>query len=224
MTGPVREPAEEGGFVVTVPALPGCVTQGETRDEAVAMARDCIEGFLACLAESGEPIPVEPEPADAGRSAILLGPQAIDHRDAAALRGLAACLADLTGATLGTLDEGANPAGAWVAGALPYRGPRGAATEPRGLDARAMIENEAGTLCVLRISTRACHALVPGDGLDADGRPASGRQLRGGNQIRFRARHRFRSRRGHLRCRPARVPAGPFHSVRSPAPGTVAAS
>ena len=78
--------------------------------------------------------------ADAGRSAILLGPQAINHRDAAALRGLAACLADLTGATLGTLDEGANPAGAWVAGALPHRGPRGAAAESRGLDARAMIE------------------------------------------------------------------------------------
>ena len=78
--------------------------------------------------------------ADAGRSAILLGPQAINHRDAAALRGLAACLADLTGATLGTLDEGANPAGAWTAGALPHRGPRGAATESRGLDARAMIE------------------------------------------------------------------------------------
>ena len=78
--------------------------------------------------------------ADAGRGAILLGPQAINHRDAAALRGLAACLADLTGATLGTLDEGANPAGAWIAGALPHRGPRGAVTEPRGLDARAMIE------------------------------------------------------------------------------------
>ena len=78
--------------------------------------------------------------ADAGRSAILLGPQAINHRDAAALRGLAACLADLTGATLGTLDEGANPAGAWTAGALPHRGPRGAASESRGLDARAMIE------------------------------------------------------------------------------------
>ena len=78
--------------------------------------------------------------ADAGRSAILLGPQAINHRDAAALRGLAACLADLTGATLGTLDEGANPAGAWIAGALPHREPRGAASEPRGLDARAMIE------------------------------------------------------------------------------------
>ena len=78
--------------------------------------------------------------ADAGRGAILLGPQAINHRDAAALRGLAACFADLTGATLGTLDEGANPAGAWIAGALPHRGPRGTAAEPRGLDARAMIE------------------------------------------------------------------------------------
>ena len=78
--------------------------------------------------------------ADAGCSAILLGPQAINHRDAAALRGLAACLADLTGATLGTLDEGANPAGAWIAGVLPHRGPRGAAAESRGLDARAMIE------------------------------------------------------------------------------------
>ena len=78
--------------------------------------------------------------ADAGRGAILLGPQAINRRDAAALRGLAACLADLTGATLGTLDEGANPAGAWIAGALPHRGPRGTAAEPHGLDARAMIE------------------------------------------------------------------------------------
>ena len=55
-------PAEEGGFTVAVPALPGCVTQGETFDEAVEMARDCIEGFLACLAESGEPIPNEPTP------------------------------------------------------------------------------------------------------------------------------------------------------------------
>ena len=56
------------------------------------------------------------------------------------MRGLAACLADLTGATLGTLDEGANPAGAWIAGALPHRRPCGVAAEPRGLDARAMFE------------------------------------------------------------------------------------
>ena len=77
---------------------------------------------------------------DAGRGAILLGPQAINHRDAAALRGLAACLADLTGATLGTLDEGANPAGAWLAGAVPHRDAHGVPTTRAGLDASAMIE------------------------------------------------------------------------------------
>ena len=77
---------------------------------------------------------------DAGRAAILLGPQAVNHRDAAALRGLATCLADLTGATLGTLDEGANPAGAWIAGVLPHREANGAPAVRPGLDARAMFE------------------------------------------------------------------------------------
>jgi predicted RNase H-like HicB family nuclease len=42
------EPAEEGGYVVTIPTL-GCATQGETYDEAIAMAQDCIEGWLAML-------------------------------------------------------------------------------------------------------------------------------------------------------------------------------
>ena len=77
---------------------------------------------------------------DADRGAILLGPQAIDHSDSAALRGLAACLAELTGVTLGTLDEGANPAGAWIAGALPHRGANSTAAKRAGLDARAMFE------------------------------------------------------------------------------------
>lgn len=56
------EPAEEGGYNLSVPALPGCHTQGETYEEAVAMARECIEGFLESLAKDGRPIPREPEP------------------------------------------------------------------------------------------------------------------------------------------------------------------
>ncbi|MCY4221650.1 MAG: NADH-quinone oxidoreductase subunit NuoG [Thiotrichales bacterium] len=96
------------------------LTEGvEIGDDAERMARTLIE---------------------ADRGAILLGPQAINHRDAAALRGLAACLADLTGATLGTLDEGANPAGAWIAGAVPHREVNGVPSSRIGLDARAMIE------------------------------------------------------------------------------------
>ena len=56
------EPAEEGGYVVTVPGLPGCVTQGETYAEAVAMAQEVIEGFVEALIKAGEPVPEDPEP------------------------------------------------------------------------------------------------------------------------------------------------------------------
>ena len=55
------EPAEEGGFVVTVPALPGVVTQGETLEEARAMVADAIQGFLESLRKDGLPIPYEHE-------------------------------------------------------------------------------------------------------------------------------------------------------------------
>ncbi|MCR4397699.1 MAG: type II toxin-antitoxin system HicB family antitoxin [Firmicutes bacterium] len=51
------EPAEEGGYIASVPALPGCVTQGETREEALAMAQDAIEGYVASLKKHGEPLP-----------------------------------------------------------------------------------------------------------------------------------------------------------------------
>ena len=52
-------PLEEGGFSVTVPALPGCVTWGTTFDHAVNMAREAIELWLEELSEHGEPIPEE---------------------------------------------------------------------------------------------------------------------------------------------------------------------
>lgn len=51
------EPDEDGGYVATVPALPGCVTQGETREEALAMARDAAAGYIASLRKHGETIP-----------------------------------------------------------------------------------------------------------------------------------------------------------------------
>ena len=51
------EPAEDGGYIATCPALPGCVTQGETREEALAMIKDAIEGYIASLKKHGEPVP-----------------------------------------------------------------------------------------------------------------------------------------------------------------------
>jgi antitoxin HicB len=53
--------AEEGGYTVTVPALPGVITQGETREEAIAMAKEAIQCHIAGLIADGEPVPVEKE-------------------------------------------------------------------------------------------------------------------------------------------------------------------
>ena len=50
---------EDGGFVVTVPALPGCVTQGETIEEATERAREAIEGYIEALDVLGQPVPEE---------------------------------------------------------------------------------------------------------------------------------------------------------------------
>ena len=47
------EPAEEGGYNAFVPALPGCQTQAEAYQEAVAMATECIEGFREALVKAG---------------------------------------------------------------------------------------------------------------------------------------------------------------------------
>lgn len=53
------EPAEEGGYVVTVPALPGCVTEGDTLEEARKMAADAILGYLESLRKDRAPIPTD---------------------------------------------------------------------------------------------------------------------------------------------------------------------
>jgi len=52
-----REP--EGGYTVLVPALPGCLTQGETLPEALEMAREAIECYLESLLQHGETVPEE---------------------------------------------------------------------------------------------------------------------------------------------------------------------
>lgn len=55
----IFEPAQEGGYTVTVPVLPGCATQGETFEEAVYMIKDAIKLYLSVLKDEGEEIPQE---------------------------------------------------------------------------------------------------------------------------------------------------------------------
>ena len=52
-----KEP--EGGYTVTVPSLPGCVTYGDTIEEAIEMAKEAIELYIESLKEHGEEIPTD---------------------------------------------------------------------------------------------------------------------------------------------------------------------
>jgi predicted RNase H-like HicB family nuclease len=52
-------PGEDGYWVAECPSLPGCVSQGKTKEEATQNIREAIQGFIAALEEDGLPVPVE---------------------------------------------------------------------------------------------------------------------------------------------------------------------
>jgi predicted RNase H-like HicB family nuclease len=52
-------PGEDGYFVAEVPSLPGCISQGKTRDEAITNIRDAIEVYIEALEQDGLPVPAE---------------------------------------------------------------------------------------------------------------------------------------------------------------------
>jgi len=53
----VIEPDEDGVFVADCPSLPGCVSEGKTRQEALKNIQEAIEGYIASLKAHGEPVP-----------------------------------------------------------------------------------------------------------------------------------------------------------------------
>lgn len=52
-------PGEDGLWVAECPSLPGCVSQGNTRDEAIRNIREAIEGYELALRDDGLPVPAE---------------------------------------------------------------------------------------------------------------------------------------------------------------------
>jgi predicted RNase H-like HicB family nuclease len=50
---------EDEYFVVECPSLPGCISQGKTREEAVVNIKEAIQGYIAALEEDGLPVPAE---------------------------------------------------------------------------------------------------------------------------------------------------------------------
>jgi predicted RNase H-like HicB family nuclease len=58
----VFEKGEVSGYVVTFPDLPGCITEGETLDEAMNMARDALQGHIYVMEKEGDKIPAPAPP------------------------------------------------------------------------------------------------------------------------------------------------------------------
>ncbi|MHB1811095.1 MAG: type II toxin-antitoxin system HicB family antitoxin [Thermoplasmataceae archaeon] len=57
----VLEKDEDGIYVATVPALPGCISDGKTVEEALTNIREAIQGFIDDMKSDGEPIPGDVE-------------------------------------------------------------------------------------------------------------------------------------------------------------------
>jgi predicted RNase H-like HicB family nuclease len=53
----ILRPGEDGYWVVECPSLPGCISQGKTKEEAITNIREAIQGYVAALVEDNLPVP-----------------------------------------------------------------------------------------------------------------------------------------------------------------------
>ncbi len=53
------EPQKEGGYTATVPALPGCISEGDTLETVLANIKDAIEGYIKVLVKHNRKVPLE---------------------------------------------------------------------------------------------------------------------------------------------------------------------
>ncbi len=55
----ILEREDDGGYVASVPALPGCVSQGDSREEALTNIREAVKLYIEDCIDAGEPVPSE---------------------------------------------------------------------------------------------------------------------------------------------------------------------
>ncbi len=106
---------------------------------------DVLSGIHNALTGKGKSTDVEESIADklksGERSAVMVGAMGMNHAQSGELRVLASKIANASGASFGYLTEGANAAGAWLAGAVPHRDAAGASLDVCGSNAADMISN-----------------------------------------------------------------------------------
>lgn len=55
----IIHPGEDGYYVAEVPSLPGCISQGVTKEEAITNIKEAIQAYIAALEEDNLPVPEE---------------------------------------------------------------------------------------------------------------------------------------------------------------------
>ena len=112
---------------------------------------DTVAALCEGVATNDQHLAIAASLRDADDGLVLLGN--IAGRDAAytAIRALASCIADLTGATFGGLSEGPNSAGAHLAGVLPHRTQGGENRDSAGLDVAAMLSSTMDTVVLVNV-------------------------------------------------------------------------
>jgi NADH-quinone oxidoreductase subunit G len=126
---------------------------------------EAVRGLCEGVSPTDEHKEIARSLADAGDGLVLAGNVAARDADFAAIRALTAVIAELTGARAGYLSEGANSAGAHLAGVLPHRKYGGAARESDGLDASRMLGAQLDALLLFGIEPEQDHA-AGSDALD----------------------------------------------------------
>ena len=130
------------------------------REVALAAPTDKLAAQLALSDETLERM--AERLATASRPLVLVGAAVNAHPLRSALVQVAGALAQASGAVFGELSDGANGAGAWLAGAVPHRGPAGRVLEQPGRDVRAMIEQPRKVYILLGLDPALDSADSPG--------------------------------------------------------------
>jgi len=129
--------------VIAAPAEMLRTLAGMTKAAFAGRSNTAIPPALASLLSGVKPSETEREAVrrlkKGQHTAVFLGDLAVRHPWLHLFRALAGTLAERTGAQLGYVAGAANTAGAWLAGALPHRGPAGAEVDEPGLHAQAML-------------------------------------------------------------------------------------
>ncbi|MRX27754.1 NADH-quinone oxidoreductase subunit NuoG [Kangiella sp. HZ709] len=122
----------------------------QPQNEEALVKFDGLQDLLVDVTVEQEHIDIAQMLVDGTNSSVILGLEAVEHSQASKLRQLAKAVAKLSGSSYGFLSHGANSAGAYLAGAIPHRGPAGASVSDDGHTMEQIVSNGKKALILLK--------------------------------------------------------------------------